>query len=37
VTVLAEGYITVTPLQFNLTHHALLERMKEWPWGLPGG
>jgi 5'-nucleotidase len=33
VTVLAEGYITVTPLQFNLTHHALLERMKNWEWG----
>ena len=32
VTALAEGYITVTPLQFNLTHHALLERMKGWPW-----
>ena len=30
VTALAEGYITVTPLQFNLTHHALL---RKWPGG----
>ena len=34
VTALAEGYITVTPLQFNLTHHALLQRMNEWDWKL---
>ncbi len=34
VTALAERYITVTPLQFNLTHHALLEQMKDWQWGL---
>src|SRR3954451_10804948 len=32
VTALAEGYITVTPLQFNLTHAALLEEMKRWQW-----
>jgi 5'-nucleotidase len=31
---LAEGFITVTPLQFNLTHHALLEPMTRWPWSL---
>jgi 5'-nucleotidase len=30
VSALAEGYVTVTPLQFNLTHAALLERMAEW-------
>src|SRR5262249_7139465 len=34
VTALAEGYITVTPLQFNLTHAALLQEMKDWPWKL---
>jgi len=34
VSAMAEGYITVTPLQFNLTHGALLENMKEWPWRL---
>jgi 5'-nucleotidase len=34
VTALNEGYITVTPLQFNLTHAALLERMQRWPWHL---
>jgi 5'-nucleotidase len=35
VTALAEGYITVTPLQFNLTHGELLRRMEEWEWGAP--
>ncbi len=30
VTALAEGYVTVTPLQFNLTNLALLERMERW-------
>jgi 5'-nucleotidase len=34
VTALEEGYITVTPLQFNLTHRALLEQMKNWKWSL---
>lgn len=34
VTALGEGYITVTPLQFNLTHKALLEQMRAWPWKL---
>ena len=35
VTALAEGYITVTPLQFNLTHAGMLERMQEWKLTLP--
>jgi 5'-nucleotidase len=30
VSALAEGYVTVTPLQFNLTHAALLEQMGDW-------
>jgi 5'-nucleotidase len=30
VTAMAESWITVTPLQFNLTHEVLLERMKSW-------
>jgi 5'-nucleotidase len=34
VTALQEGYITVTPLQFNLTHAELLHRMKGWSWRL---
>ena len=34
VTALAEGYITVTPLQFNLTHAARLREMGEWQWRL---
>jgi 5'-nucleotidase len=32
VTALAEGYITVTPLQFDLTDRARLEPMKDWDW-----
>jgi 5'-nucleotidase len=34
VTALGEGYITVTPLQFNLTHRAQLEEMRSWRWQL---
>ncbi len=34
VTALADGYITVTPLQFNLTHTALLPEMAGWQWRL---
>jgi 5'-nucleotidase len=34
VTALADGYITVTPLQFNLTHQVMLERMSDWDWRL---
>ena len=32
VTALSEGYITVTPLQFDLTHHAKMEELKAWEW-----
>lgn len=31
---LREGYITVTPLQFDLTHRAMLEEMKKLSWQL---
>lgn len=31
---LADGYITLTPLQFDLTHHALLKRMQARDWRL---
>ncbi len=34
VTALAEGYITVTPLQFDLTHARQLAEMSAWRWGL---
>ena len=30
VTALAEGYITVTPLQFNLTKAGMLDEMNDW-------
>ncbi len=33
VTALAEQYITVTPLKFDLTDHARLQPMKDWNWG----
>jgi 5'-nucleotidase len=32
VTALADQFITVTPLQFNLTHDAMLQTMKTWTW-----
>jgi 5'-nucleotidase len=34
VTALDEGYITVTPLQFNLTQTEMLREMSAWPWRL---
>jgi 5'-nucleotidase len=34
VSALAESYITVTPLQFNLTHETLLRQMGQWQWRL---
>jgi 5'-nucleotidase len=30
VTALAEGYVTITPLQFDLTHVSLLQEMGNW-------
>ncbi len=32
---LREGYVCVTPLQFNLTDTALLQQMQSWNWRLP--
>jgi 5'-nucleotidase len=32
VTALADGYITVTPLQFDLTQALLMEQMSRWEW-----
>ncbi len=32
VSALEEGFITVTPLQFNMTHKALLQQMSQWEW-----
>jgi 5'-nucleotidase len=34
VTALEEGYITVTPLQFDLTHAERLGQMQQWQWRL---
>jgi 5'-nucleotidase len=33
-TALREGFITVTPLHFNLTHAVMLEKMKDWEWNV---
>jgi len=33
-TALRDGFITVTPLHFNLTHAVMLEKMKDWEWSL---
>ena len=32
VSALAEGFITVTPLHFDLTNHARLKEMQTWTW-----
>ena len=32
VSALAEGFITVTPLQFDLTDHKRLAEMQTWSW-----
>jgi 5'-nucleotidase len=34
VTALRDGYITVTPLKFDLTDHARLAELKRWQWKL---
>lgn len=34
VSALEEGFITVTPLQFDLTHQQMLEQMSSWRWQL---
>lgn len=32
VAALTDRYITVTPLQFNMTHHPRLQEMEQWSW-----
>ena len=32
VDALAEGYVTVTPLKFDLTDHARLAELRQWEW-----
>ena len=34
VSALAEGYVSVTPLQFDLTHRPLVQEMADWQWQL---
>lgn len=33
-TALRDGFITVTPLHFNLTNSVVMEKMKDWEWNL---
>lgn len=35
VTALAAGYVTLTPLHFDLTHRSSLDALAEGPWTLP--
>jgi 5'-nucleotidase len=34
IGVLAQGYVTVTPLQLDLTAYTVMEALKEWQWEL---
>ena len=34
LTALARGYLTLTPLDFDMTHHAALNELRQWPWEL---
>jgi 5'-nucleotidase len=34
VYAMSEGYITVTPLQFNMTHEDRMQQMQTWKWHL---
>jgi len=36
VTALSEGYITVTPLKFDLTDHSRMVAMRDWTWEFSG-
>jgi 5'-nucleotidase len=29
----AAGYVSITPLQLDLTHHKMLEKLRTWQWG----
>lgn len=35
VTALEEGYATITPLFFDLTHSLMLQQMQQWQWQAP--
>ncbi len=32
ISAMADGYITVTPLQFDMTNHSLLDGVRRWTW-----
>ena len=36
LTALTKGFITLTPLQYNMTHEAVLKEMEGWKLNLPG-
>ena len=33
ISALEKGYVTITPLHYDLTKRPLLEEMERWPWG----
>ena len=33
---LADNYVSITPVQLDLTAHQVLRDMREWPWPKPG-
>ncbi len=35
LTALAKGFVTLTPLQYDMTMPAVLAKMQSWPWELP--
>ena len=35
LTALEQGYLTLTPLHFDLTRHRVLTEMRDWEWELP--
>ena len=30
---LEKGFVTLTPLQYDLTKHAMMRPMQKWDWG----
>lgn len=34
LTALEKGYVTITPLDYDMTKHAVLSQMKDWIWNL---
>ncbi len=37
LTALLQGYVTVTPLQYDMTRFAMLDELQRWPWQVAKG